>query len=189
MPEDFFHTNRRPLDQIRQSDFNSPHKLSNEQLKEWGQEEGCWYAFLFDKEEWPEFLRKVYDICDQHMFYIESTPCWPSHPDIVIEFLSIIKSYQAFQKGGIFEKEPNYGLDFCEKMDKSFERIKEKLSRCSSECSYTRQRRLDEELSDRYANVRSLSGFIVPGIFERPPGLSNQTPQNESDTTQKGDVQ
>jgi hypothetical protein len=179
MPEDFVHTNRRPSDQVRDPYFHTPRELPKEEV------DGCWYDFIFQEEKWPEFLGEVYDICDQHMFFIESTPCWPSHPDIVIEFLSIIKSYKAFQKGVIFEKEPNYGLDFCEKIDKAFERIKEKLSRCSSECSYTRQWRIDQQLSNQYENVRSLSRFIVPGVFEQSP-LSDK--QNKSDTTQGGDA-
>jgi hypothetical protein len=163
--------------------FNTPDAFPKEQV------EKCWYAFLLDEQKSQEFLGQVYDICDQRMFTIESTPRWPAHPGIVMEFLSILKAQQAFQDGKIFETNPSYGLDLCEKIDRAFERIKKLLDRCSSECSYTRQRRLDEEFPDRYAEVESLSRFILPEVFEQSQITSNQLHQNKSDTIQKGDAQ
>jgi hypothetical protein len=183
MSEDFINTNRRPLEQVRPSYFNTPDALPREQVDK------CWYSFLFkdDPETWKEFLGEVYDICDQRMFYIESTPCWPSHPDIVMEFLSIIKAYKAFQDGSVFEKEPNYGLQLCEQVDRAFQRIHSMMQRCSHECQYGSQRKVDEELSDRYAKVESLSRFIVPGVFEQLPITGNQMRQSGSKTIQQGD--
>jgi hypothetical protein len=176
MPEDFVHTNRRPHSQVRRSYFDTPNELPKTQV------DGCWYKFIFDDKKWPEFLGEVYDICDQRMFYIESTPCWPSHPDVVMEFLSIINAYKAFQNEAVLKNKPDYGLDLCEKIDKAFERINKMLDRCSSECQYVRQRQVDEEFPSRRAPAMRLSRFIVPGVFEQSP-LSDD--QNKSDTTQK----
>jgi hypothetical protein len=128
--------------------------------------QACWYDFLFDEATWPEFLGQVYDICDQRMFYIENTPCWPSHPDVVMEFLSIIRAYKAFQDGSGFETDPCFGLDLCEEIDKAFERINKKLDRCSSECHYDRQRRVDKEWASRTTPVEDLSRFVLPGVFD-----------------------
>jgi hypothetical protein len=188
MPEDFVHTNRRPSDQVRDPYFHTSHELPKEQV------EGCWYHSLFDdkdeswSENWREFLGEVYDLCDQRMFYIESTPCWPSHPDIVMEFLSIIRAYEAFQNKTVWEQKPDYGLDLCEKIDKSFERIKKMLDRCSSECHYARQRRVDDEWEGRTTPVKDLSRVILPGVFEQLSIFSNQVHQNESKPIQGGDA-
>jgi hypothetical protein len=166
MPEDFVPTNRRPLDQVRPPYFYPP------QVLPWEQVEGCWYSSLFDSkgddwsQSWREFLGQVYDICDQRMFYIESTPCWPSHPDIVMEFLAIIRAYKAFQEGLILERDPISGLDLCERIDRAFERINRMLERCSSKCQYVRQRELDEEWADRRDPVKGLKRFVLPGVFE-----------------------
>jgi hypothetical protein len=183
MPENCVNTIRRQPHQVRPSYFNTPDALPKEQV------DRCWYGFLFNEQTWQEFLGQVYDVCDQRMFYLESTPCWPSHPDIVMEFLSIIKAYKAFQDGVIFEKDPNYGLDLCEKIDRAFERINKMLDRCSSECHYARQRKVDEEFSNRRAEVESLSRFILPGVFDQSQIPTNQVHQDKSDTTQKGDAQ
>jgi len=97
----------------------------------------------------PLFLSQVYDLCDERMFNIEATPCWTSHPDIVLEFLCIIMAREGFQDQSIVDNDPLYGLKMCEYIESAFHRITNMLARCIGECEHHRRRTLHTQLQGK----------------------------------------